>query len=145
MYIILICVSSLCLGVLVVIRFFFFKQKTAYEMRISDWSSDVCSSDLARPCRRLSAFGRQARCPEPRFAACDRSGFATGWSRLRRSRSATGRPSKAPTDRKSVVQGKSVQVRVDLGGRGLIKNKYIRTRLSTSWTVQREKNKQNVN
>src|SRR3546814_2961411 len=28
--------------------FFFFKQKTAYEMRISDWSSDVCSSDLLR-------------------------------------------------------------------------------------------------
>src|SRR3546814_535435 len=31
---------------LIVIYFFFFKQKTAYEMRISDWSSDVCSSDL---------------------------------------------------------------------------------------------------
>src|SRR3546814_980255 len=30
----------------VVSSFFFFKQKTAYEMRISDWSSDVCSSDL---------------------------------------------------------------------------------------------------
>src|SRR3546814_3175751 len=29
--------------------FFFFKQKTAYEMRISDWSSDVCSSDLLAP------------------------------------------------------------------------------------------------
>src|SRR3546814_1542777 len=29
-----------------VLLFFFFKQKTAYEMRISDWSSDVCSSDL---------------------------------------------------------------------------------------------------
>src|SRR3546814_7787621 len=29
------------------VGFFFFKQKTAYEMRISDWSSDVCSSDLA--------------------------------------------------------------------------------------------------
>src|SRR3546814_20393761 len=28
--------------------FFFFKQKTAYEMRISDWSSDVCSSDLSK-------------------------------------------------------------------------------------------------
>src|SRR3546814_17352960 len=28
--------------------YFFFKQKTAYEMRISDWSSDVCSSDLCR-------------------------------------------------------------------------------------------------
>src|SRR3546814_1562349 len=32
--------------------FFFFKQKTAYEMRISDWSSDVCSSDLYEPCAR---------------------------------------------------------------------------------------------
>src|SRR3546814_2344200 len=30
----------------IVMLFFFFKQKTAYEMRISDWSSDVCSSDL---------------------------------------------------------------------------------------------------
>src|SRR3546814_9647086 len=30
----------------IVIYLFFFKQKTAYEMRISDWSSDVCSSDL---------------------------------------------------------------------------------------------------
>src|SRR3546814_10052565 len=29
-----------------IVVFFFFKQKTAYEMRISDWSSDVCSSDL---------------------------------------------------------------------------------------------------
>src|SRR3546814_10852507 len=36
--------------------FFFFKQKTAYEMRISDWSSDVCSSDL--PCELLDpVFG----------------------------------------------------------------------------------------
>src|SRR3546814_2617840 len=33
---------------MVVMFFFFFKQKTAYEMRISDWSSDVCSSDLCR-------------------------------------------------------------------------------------------------
>src|SRR3546814_6078220 len=33
--------------------FFFFKQKTAYEMRISDWSSDVCSSDLAQDFRAL--------------------------------------------------------------------------------------------
>src|SRR3546814_5846194 len=34
------------LVVFVLVLFFFFKQKTAYEMRISDWSSDVCSSDL---------------------------------------------------------------------------------------------------
>src|SRR3546814_4991813 len=33
-------------GCCCVMFFFFFKQKTAYEMRISDWSSDVCSSDL---------------------------------------------------------------------------------------------------
>src|SRR3546814_7912525 len=33
--------------------FFFFKQKTAYELRISDWSSDVCSSDLECPVARV--------------------------------------------------------------------------------------------
>src|SRR3546814_10383405 len=38
---------------------FFFKQKTAYEMRISDWSSDVCSSDLKRQHKqRLDQIGR---------------------------------------------------------------------------------------
>src|SRR3546814_982952 len=36
--------------------FFFFKQKTAYEMRISDWSSDVCSSDLYAAVAALVAF-----------------------------------------------------------------------------------------
>src|SRR3546814_2409891 len=44
--------------------FFFFKQKTAYEMRISDWSSDVCSSDLAlyRPRILRTIFsGRRGR------------------------------------------------------------------------------------
>src|SRR3546814_12246591 len=39
--------------VTVFLYFFFFKQKTAYEMRISDWSSDVCSSDLRSPPSRL--------------------------------------------------------------------------------------------
>src|SRR3546814_8561853 len=43
--------------------FFFFKQKTAYEMRISDWSSDVCSSDLVSPiavtvCQKAAVEGR---------------------------------------------------------------------------------------
>src|SRR3546814_5492739 len=33
-----------------IFSFFFFNQKTAYEMRISDWSSDVCSSDLSSKC-----------------------------------------------------------------------------------------------
>src|SRR3546814_6944291 len=35
-----------CVRIVCGFYFFFFKQKTAYEMRISDWSSDVCSSDL---------------------------------------------------------------------------------------------------
>src|SRR3546814_8035899 len=44
--------------------FFFFKQKTAYEMRISDWSSDVCSSDLMRraaPRRAPAGVGKPVR------------------------------------------------------------------------------------
>src|SRR3546814_3877183 len=45
------------LFIFLLLFFFFFKQKTAYEMRISDWSSDVCSSDLptASKLTRLSA------------------------------------------------------------------------------------------
>src|SRR3546814_8879739 len=56
--------DSLCWSVFVrclCVFFFFFKQKTAYEMRISDWSSDVCSSDLQH--RSLAAEPRQ---DEPR-------------------------------------------------------------------------------
>src|SRR3546814_4982686 len=41
--------------------FLFFKQKTAYEMRISDWSSDVCSSDLRRCRHSVVAFFRHAQ------------------------------------------------------------------------------------
>src|SRR3546814_4828764 len=48
--------------VMVCCMLFFFKQKTAYEMRISDWSSDVCSSDLVR---------RQALGPQQLAAAID--------------------------------------------------------------------------
>src|SRR3546814_6790102 len=45
------------LSFVLVCVFFFFKQKTAYEMRISDWSSDVCSSDLhALPQAQNPAF-----------------------------------------------------------------------------------------
>src|SRR3546814_5450735 len=46
---------------LMIIYIFFFKQKTAYEMRISDWSSDVCSSDLQErlPRQRRRLVARQ--------------------------------------------------------------------------------------
>src|SRR3546814_3915559 len=47
------------------IFFFFFKQKTAYEMRISDWSSDVCSSDLPP----TPAHPGRSRRGSPRYAA----------------------------------------------------------------------------
>src|SRR3546814_11915008 len=43
--------------------FFFFKQKTAYEMRISDWSSDVCSSDLRLEVSRASGAAAACRAP----------------------------------------------------------------------------------
>src|SRR3546814_8416531 len=48
----------MCDGSLLV--FFFFKQKTAYEMRISDWSSDVCSSDLIELSRPIQTRFRCA-------------------------------------------------------------------------------------
>src|SRR3546814_7484219 len=47
--------------VLVISYFFFFKQKTAYEMRISDWSSDVCSSDLSG--QRGAHLGQRGEAP----------------------------------------------------------------------------------
>src|SRR3546814_8017523 len=54
---------------MVLVMFFFFKQKTAYVMRISDWSSDVCSSDLT--CQR-GAIARIDRGPPLRRTAGDR-------------------------------------------------------------------------
>src|SRR3546814_5348176 len=49
--------------------FFFFKQKTAYELRISDWSSDVCSSDLQRHGVWLERLGARSRRGGDRDAA----------------------------------------------------------------------------
>src|SRR3546814_13360267 len=100
---------SLCCDVFLVV-FFFFKQKTAYEMRISDWSSDVCSSDPADGARRgvgVRALRRRPLLPVPR--------------RVRGGRGPVLAVGQA--DRKSVVSGKSVSVRVDLGGRRIIQKK----------------------
>src|SRR3546814_18106319 len=70
-------------------------------MRISDWSSDVCSSDLG--ILRRSIIDHQHR--QRHFAIGQRPAM-NSWP-----------------DRKSVVSGKSVSVRVDLGGRRIIKKK----------------------
>src|SRR3546814_19310063 len=97
---------------LILCRFFFFKQNTAYEMRISDWSSDVCSSDLPVPVpadlSRLVLLER-ATLSQPAVIAGQLCVLCLV---------ARGLP-----DRKSVVWGKSVSVRVDLGGRRIIKKK----------------------
>src|SRR3546814_18600693 len=118
--------------------FCFFKQKTAYEMRISDWSSDVCSSDLTQRTQRARAVTEQyvdgafhsggglrftrTRCGK-RAASRSRPVSSLWLSAI--SDNASGKPS---ADRKSVVSGKSVSVRVDLGGRRIIKKKQHRTK-----------------
>src|SRR3546814_1669746 len=56
--------------------FFFFKQKTAYEMRISDWSSDVCSSDLNGQARQT---GKRAHAVPPRQSRATASGSRRRW------------------------------------------------------------------
>src|SRR3546814_13645181 len=101
--------------------FFFFKQKTAYEMRISDWSSDVCSSDLTpatsqeAPLKREN-WGRSASLPpvHSEFIPTILPPIKCIFRRFR-------------LDRKSVVSGKSVSVRVDLGGRCIIKKTHKKT------------------
>src|SRR3546814_13223513 len=84
-------------------NFFFFKQKTAYEMRISDWSSDVCSSDLGLSCPLHRRWPDHSGYPE-----CDMCGNPYSWR----------------SEERRV--GKSVSVRVDLGGRRIIKKKINR-------------------
>src|SRR3546814_19868455 len=118
--------------------FLFFKQKTAYEMRISDWSSDVCSSDL--PGLRLRHRPRAADADAGSGAAArgDRRGAADGailpaLAPQRRGRCAL------PADRKSVVSGKSVSVRVDLGGRRIIKTQHNESDQRTQQCVIKER------
>src|SRR3546814_14965320 len=130
--------------------FFFFKQKTAYELRISDWSSDVCSSDL--PSRRSGRRSFRLSLSISATAGC--VGFIyTSPARTARAMirlfkhyvpnavlllglldiilllaaAELGWVIRAHqidlADRKSVVEGKSVSVRVDLGGSRIIQKK----------------------
>src|SRR3546814_1035723 len=69
--------------------FFFFKQKTAYEMSISDWSSDVCSSDLIGGGRHR----RQKKCRNDFHVAPFTRRASAGDRAARRSRTARLRPS----------------------------------------------------
>src|SRR3546814_17013770 len=127
---------------------FFFKQKTAYEMRISDWSSDVCSSDLragrgGRACPGASTASPPTARPASRRARSGRTRSAACASSARAARRRRGRASRS-TDRKSVGEGKSVAVRVSLGGRRNIqnkKNKHHMTRDTTETQTKKYPNK----
>src|SRR3546814_16518276 len=94
-------------------------------MRISDWSSDVCSSDLAS-WRALNLAWWYNDHSEffYRHIHGDKDTFHLAWRRARTPYAMPPFPIESlEGDRKSVVKGKSVSVRVDLGGRRSIKKK----------------------
>src|SRR3546814_17899404 len=108
-------------------------------MRISDWSSDVCSSDLGHDGVRVGAAGADRRRGEP--VGIDQ-GERHGRGAVTQPRDADpGGICKAPGnrkinarkdcrhDRKSVVEGKSVSVSVDLGGRRILNKKKYRIKI----------------
>src|SRR3546814_15337806 len=126
--------------------FFFFKQKTAYEMRISDWSSDVCSSDLeaAYPTQRVARVptrrthrraernryvGSKAQRRDTTAAREERAGVSERdrWG-LRTESAHVERPlrnqgismkrGRLRREGRRVVGGKSVRGRGERGGRG---------------------------
>src|SRR3546814_12445430 len=114
--------------------FFFFKQKTAYEMRISDLSSDVCSSDLGD----RHALDHRMRVVAQDVAILGGPGLGlVGVAEdvllhaavlgheapLQAGREACA--AAAAQDRKSVVEGKSVSGRVELGGRRIIRKNNV--------------------
>src|SRR3546814_21102930 len=121
--------------------FFFFKQKTAYKRRISDWSSDVCSSDLlmilplTRPASEFQpTWSPILNLPVMSFVSARSWRY---WHARRQCGVIPGPGMPAPanrwaSDRKSVVEGKRVSVRVDLGGRVFIKNKTNSSNNNTS-------------
>src|SRR3546814_15946098 len=119
--------------------FVFFKQKTAYDMRISDWSSDVCSSDRsfgAPACgcgpnsRRIRTGGGRSwtmvgrdrmriyRTPDERFAGLPDWPYAPNYRD-------TADGLRVHSDRTSVVSGKNVSVRLDLGGPRILEKQHM--------------------
>src|SRR3546814_16743221 len=109
--------------------FVFFKQKTAYEMRISDCSSDVCSSDLVvQPAGAGVSRRSSAAAGTRRAAALDRArrGRRRDWRRTLATVGAVRiRQRTAPAtrdDRKSGVEGQRVTVRAVAGGSRSINN-----------------------
>src|SRR3546814_16552198 len=107
-------------------------------MRISDWSSDVCSSDLAYHLHRARWDRRGRSDPHRHGKERDRGqGGVQLQGRVAGDGDGGGSQDLQP-DRKSVGEGKSVSVRVVLGGRRIIqKKKYRMTRVEHEMTSRR--------
>src|SRR3546814_9336585 len=108
--------------------FYFFKKKVAYECRISDWSSDVCSSDLIdRTLPPRALFGNAIQCLAVEIEPCvvEPAGQHIGMAREERldCPCLKRRQRGFVEDRKRVAEGKSVSVCLDLIGCRNIKNK----------------------
>src|SRR3546814_6542868 len=139
------CIDSVWLMACRFVFFVFSKQKTAYEVRISDWSSDVCSSDLET--RAGSSLGREGGGGQQRqpvgvarggvgvihhehhpVGAADAQALPVerhiadpGMMQSQRCTVLSPHLVPGPPDRQSVVSGKSVSVSVGLGGGRIIK------------------------
>src|SRR3546814_14601297 len=90
-------------------------------MRISDWSSDVCSSDLEPPAKTDTAATSEAA--NPLFTASTLPFAYPPFDKIHDEHFVPAFEKGMAEDRKSVVEGKSVSVRVDLGGRRILKKK----------------------
>src|SRR3546814_13831826 len=121
-------------------RFFFFDQKTEYECRISDWSSDVCSSDLDSGGAPVAISLDSVKIEDGTviyrdatadiFEKVEDLDAEISAESLSGPFHARGEAVFQAVDRKSVGQGKSVSVRVDPGGRRIFKKKKSIIRLS---------------
>src|SRR3546814_17063246 len=109
-------------------------RKTAYEMGMSDWSSDGCASDLgpphgARPQRQAPAH-RGAGRPRRLSRGASKIRRATPYYQRRACGAGRGHDRKAQSRgaaRMSLVEGKRVDVRVDTGGCSVINNKKLQS------------------
>src|SRR3546814_18137181 len=125
--------------------YFFCKQKTAYEMRISDWSSDGCSSDLATPhpgMKTTDDSGQTVQRVKVAMTGLALVLLLIGVASVIFSSASSDTPADLAgtvqsdlvahlslttdvQDRQSVVWGKGVSVRLEIGGRRLSKKKNI--------------------
>src|SRR3546814_16503627 len=111
----------------------FCKQKTAYELLISDWSSDVCSSDLIASGEQKKRLADAEWIPDVSLGvrAVEEDGRPRAYEGIVSFniplrwglREARQDEATAETSRKSVVRGKGVSVRVDLGGTRQVEKK----------------------